>query len=264
MGDANEISFDRWKIAQDSEKDFWKDFNPDIENMFCPDIKDTLRKYYSKKADILVKEFKRFVKINKNTKILQVGCAAIDVINFIGIGDKYSIDPLSDFYKERFKIDYDNIKFIKGMAEDLPYSDNFFDIIIYDNVLDHVYKPKKTMQEIKRVLKNDGIVFFACHFYQKNFIRLSKIYSIFKRFFYKNIFNIHHPYMFNLKELKKIISSDFKILEEDIGKEIGIFENLEDLKEKKCSDKKTTIRIPAKFGLFGVINYSCFFKKNDN
>ena len=259
---ASEISFDRWKIAQDSEKDFWKDFNSDISQTFSPEMSTTLEKYFSNKANILIKNFEKFIKIKKDTKILQIGCASIDVINYIAVGDRYSIDPLADFYKEKFKIDYKKTKFVKGMAEELPYPDNFFDIIIYDNVLDHVYQPEKTMSEIKRVLKKDGVVFFACHFYQKNFIRLAKIYGFFRKAFHKEIFNIHHPYMFTVGELKKIVSADFKILSENVGEEIGIFENFEDLKEKKRSAPQRNVRIPAKLGLWGIINYSCFLRKN--
>ncbi len=249
---SKKISSERWKIAQDSEKEFWKEFNPDIVN--------ELGRYHSEKAEVLTKDFEKFILINEKTKILQVGCAAIDVINYMG-GDTYSIDPLADFYKKRFKIDYKKTKFVKGVAESLPYTDKYFDIVIYDNVLDHVYWPEKTMQEIKRVLKDEGTVFFACHFYQESFIHLSRIYDLTRKFFGKGIFNIHHPYMFNLHNLKKVISTDFEILNADIGKEIGIFENFQDLKEKKCSDKNARIRIPAKFGLFGIINYSCFLKK---
>ena len=55
----------------------------------------------------------------------------------------------------QLKIDYQ-----QGFAESLPYCDNTFDVVICVDVLEHVADFRKTVSEISRVLKPNGIFFF--------------------------------------------------------------------------------------------------------
>jgi ubiquinone/menaquinone biosynthesis C-methylase UbiE len=56
-----------------------------------------------------------------------------------------------------------HIRYIQGFAEDLPFEDNFFDLVIISNTLDHVKDMKKAVNEIWRVLKKDGYVLFITY-----------------------------------------------------------------------------------------------------
>ena len=47
-----------------------------------------------------------------------------------------------------------NVRLINNYL--LPFEDNFFDSVVMDNVLEHIHKPNKNINEIKRVLKNKG------------------------------------------------------------------------------------------------------------
>jgi ubiquinone/menaquinone biosynthesis C-methylase UbiE len=51
-----------------------------------------------------------------------------------------------------------NVEFIKTNSENLTLLDNSVDIIICSNSFHHYYHPKKTLEEVKRVLKNQGRV----------------------------------------------------------------------------------------------------------
>ena len=204
------ISQKRWKLAQKSEEEFWSRFN----------TRELSHEKYSKKARILLKKLKEFVDVNKNTRILQIGCGPLDLINYLGNMKKYSLDPLADFYKDKFDINYKNTNLVKGMGENLPYSDKNFDIVLLPNVLDHTTNPEKVLSEIKRVLKNEGILYFDVYFYQKNFLRLASIWRFFNKILRKKIFNPAHPYMFTLKEVKKLLSNKFYFLFEEVGRDI--------------------------------------------
>ena len=93
------INENRWNIAQESEKGYW-------EQWTTKSLLEYLEKEYKKELNLLLKRLERIIKINKNTKILQIGCGPLDIINYFKEGKTYSIDPLAEFYKKRFKIDY--------------------------------------------------------------------------------------------------------------------------------------------------------------
>ncbi|MAH49330.1 hypothetical protein CMI37_26120 [Candidatus Pacearchaeota archaeon] len=250
---ANKLS-KRWQLAHVNEQDFWK--NETTESLL-----DYSKKHYQRKTDILLKRFSHHIKLNDKTKFLQVGCGPADVINCIKIGEKHSIDPLADFCKSKFKLNYEDTHLIQGVGENLPYKDNYFDIIIFSNVLDHTDNPKKVLSEINRVLKPNGILYFESHFHQKGFLLLADAYGFFKKTLTGKIFNPCHPHMFQFKDLKQLVSSKFEIvfekIAEDIEKEI---KNLKELREFR-KNQKITIKIPAIFSLVGGINYTCICKK---
>ena len=247
-------SLKRWEIAQDSEKEYWQGYTSES-------LKKESGERYPRKARILIKEWQKFIKINKNTRILQVGCGPEDVINHFEIGKLSSADPLADFYKKRFDFNYKKSGLVKGSGESIPFPDKYFDVVILINVLDHVHLPEKVLKELKRVMKDDGIFHFEDYTYQKNFIRIAKLYGSIKKAFTGEIFNIHHPYMFTAQDLRTLIRKEFKIVHEEIGRDIGCYESFEEMKRNKRKDKKLTTKLPALFGLYGIINYSCICKK---
>lgn len=46
----------------------------------------------------------------------------------------------------------------QGIAEDLPFVDNLFDVVYSSHVLEHVVDYKLTLKEMNRVLKDDGVM----------------------------------------------------------------------------------------------------------
>jgi ubiquinone/menaquinone biosynthesis C-methylase UbiE len=48
-----------------------------------------------------------------------------------------------------------------GVAEDLPYGDASFDLVILDNVLEHVVDQRRTLTEIRRVLRPHGLLYLV-------------------------------------------------------------------------------------------------------
>ncbi len=60
--------------------------------------------------------------------------------------------------KAREKATPANVNFAVQDACNLPYADNSYDIVIISNALHIMPSPEKAMSEIKRVLKNDGIL----------------------------------------------------------------------------------------------------------
>jgi len=99
-------------------------------------------------------------------KVLQIGAGPVDVIDFWDSNERYAIDPLAEEYKEEFHDFQDQgVNYTAGVGEDLPYEDNYFDIVIIRNALDHVYGPRKTLREIHRVLKPEGSLYIWVYLY---------------------------------------------------------------------------------------------------
>lgn len=53
-----------------------------------------------------------------------------------------------------------NIKYEKGLGENLPYADNLFDCVFCCDVLEHVRDLPRVIAEISRVIKPGGIFFY--------------------------------------------------------------------------------------------------------
>lgn len=64
-----------------------------------------------------------------------------------------------DMFDER--IERAGYKFIKVDNEELPLEGSFFDIVVYNHVIEHVPNQQKHLDEIARVLKPGGIVYLA-------------------------------------------------------------------------------------------------------
>ena len=50
----------------------------------------------------------------------------------------------------------------EGRAEDLPFSDNEFDVVLMAETLEHLYDPAPAVKEALRVLKPDGLFIGSC------------------------------------------------------------------------------------------------------
>jgi len=75
----------------------------------------------------------------------------------------YVLDPSVEMLNMAKKItseDISNIKFYKGMAEDLPFANNSIDIVLYTYSPHFVSNKAKTWKETYRVLKDDGNIFY--------------------------------------------------------------------------------------------------------
>lgn len=93
-------------------------------------------------------------KITGNTRVLDVGCGISTVLHYIN-GRRFGIDPLADEYLTLYEYP-EGIDVRKGFGEDIPFPTQIFDVVFCSNVLDHVTSPKRTLDEIYRVLKPGG------------------------------------------------------------------------------------------------------------
>ncbi|OFX42843.1 MAG: hypothetical protein A2046_03730 [Bacteroidetes bacterium GWA2_30_7] len=93
----------------------------------------------------------------KNKKILDIGCGPRGSLEWADMAkERIGLDPIADLYL-KLEASKHKMKYIKAGCENIPFSNNHFDIICSFNSLDHVDNLEKSILEIIRVLKSDGI-----------------------------------------------------------------------------------------------------------
>ena len=103
----------------------------------------------------LLKDMPKF----ENSKLLDLGCGQghfTDVIkktytNYEVFGLDYSISAI-DFANSNFK----NIDFVVANAYSPPYPNEYFDVVVLNNIWEHVPDPLNLLKSISRVLKPNG------------------------------------------------------------------------------------------------------------
>jgi SAM-dependent methyltransferase len=137
----------------------------------------------------LFRKMAEFKKITPQTRILEVGSGPHGVTFFYPVGRKVSLDPLARFYRKEFEIIQrsSGTSLVEGVGEDLPFSDKAFDCVVSDNVLDHTADALRVLEEIRRMLKDDGLFLLGINLYPD-------IYGL-----YAGIFNVLFALRFPVK-----------------------------------------------------------------
>ena len=178
------------------------------------------------------------------TSFLDVGCGSGDNMlrakdqlqcNVKGIDPKPGEHGVGRFYEEPKH----SFPIVQGIAENLPFDNKSFEVVFCSHVLEHVNDENKSLKEINRVLKDDGvliigmptalmslisylsILFFTTHINILIFIKSIGKKESFKLFRYIFVPNSHsYPrantifydfYMYRVKRWKKIIGKHFEI-----------------------------------------------------
>jgi len=135
-------------MEKDNKK-FWDK----ISKLYTNIIERKNKKTYNEVSKIIKKYLK------ENYKVLELACGtgqlSFDLYNKV---DKYIATDFSEkMISEAQKRDKDNlISFETADATKLKYENNAFDMVIISNALHVMPYPELALQEIKRVLKDDG------------------------------------------------------------------------------------------------------------
>ena len=119
-------------------------------------------KYLEGRWEKVAKKMAEFYKLPQKAKILDVGCGKgyllYDFLKVIPDAEIYGLD-VSKYAVENSKQEIrENL--IVGNASDLPYEDNFFDLVISINTLHCLEAPNlfKSIKEIERVGKSNKYI----------------------------------------------------------------------------------------------------------
>jgi ubiquinone/menaquinone biosynthesis C-methylase UbiE len=119
-----------------------------------------------KHIKLITERIKGIVDLKKGAKVLEIGAAqGLSIIAFEELGyDCVGVEPWEDaldISKQLAKKLNIKIDIKKSVAEELPFADNSFDVVIADSVMEHVKDVECVMREVFRVLKKEGAFYFS-------------------------------------------------------------------------------------------------------
>lgn len=114
---------------------------------------------------------------DENARIIEVGSGAHGLIFGFGAKGGIGVDPLAVEYKRLFSKWQSNAKTVAAIGEELPFANASFDIVLCDNVIDHAEKPLKIADELIRVLRPDGLLYFTVNIHHPFYNLASKAHG---------------------------------------------------------------------------------------
>lgn len=156
--------------------------------------------------------------ITEETRVLEVGSGAQGLIFGFGNKFKIGIDPLAVEYARLFPAWQRNAQTIAAIGEKLPFADAAFDVVLSDNVIDHAEKPIKIVDELARVLKPGGLLYFTVNFHHPVYEAASKAHGIWNALgvnFEISPFADHTVHLTKKRVKKAFDARPFQILEEN-------------------------------------------------
>ncbi|MEJ7640866.1 MAG: class I SAM-dependent methyltransferase [Candidatus Nitrosocosmicus sp.] len=136
----------RWTSAQHSEKKYWHARKEWIND------DDRNKKFWE---EMIWEGYVLNYDFFKDKRVLEIGCGPAGIIFSINNAKELvGLEPLD--VTHLLKDSWKKSVIRNGSGENIPYSDKSFDAILCFNVLDHTINPSKVLNEIYRVLDENG------------------------------------------------------------------------------------------------------------
>ena len=115
-------------------------------------------------------------------RVLEVGSGGCGLIFNFGGDHGIGIDPLADDLRTLFPWQRSSpVPTIRAEGESLPFESASFDIVLSDNVVDHARSPRTIIEEVARVLKPGGLLYFTVHVHHPIYHYSSVAYGLWRR-----------------------------------------------------------------------------------
>jgi ubiquinone/menaquinone biosynthesis C-methylase UbiE len=215
----------RWKQAQSYEKSFWSKAAAHFEREAVDGLS-----WYSWRADnlrrLLTKAFPDSVPEAVHGTVVEVGSGPVGLVSNFDAKERCAIDPLCDYYSSKAALTKHrnpDVIYKAGKGEELPFENSSCDMLVIENVIDHVQDADAVMSEISRVLKDNAVLYLTVNLHPNWGAFLHNILSVLR-------IDKGHPYTFNLKKIRAFLASHgYKML----------YEEWEDYRECRAKDLKS-------------------------
>jgi SAM-dependent methyltransferase len=176
----------RWHVAQRQEKGWWKRASTSID-----------LEYLTRFADELMDITGGVCRIDRRTRILEIGSGPAGILTHLPSDFRTGIDPLEHFFAkvEQFRLVRDRaVRYATAQGEYLPFPNDSFDFVIMDNILDHCEDIGLVMGELRRVLRPGGALYLRNYTFTGWGYHLWGVLEFF-------MVDRGHPYRFREKDL---------------------------------------------------------------
>lgn len=157
-------------------------------------------------------------KIPASSKVLDLGCGTGDQLKILKKYnlDYYGIDPAPSMVDIARKRVASHDKIQNGIAQNIPFSDNSFDLVIMIEVVRYLDLKdiNKSFSEVSRVLKPGGKIF--CTFVNKWSLDFFYLFQNLRKIFKRNNYDTKNPYceFFTPNKVKRLYEiNNFKNIE---------------------------------------------------
>lgn len=134
-----------------------------------------------------------------NMECLDVGCGILPLPEYMRYAPDVKFTGIDPYKGGERKF-----KFVKGLAEKMPFEDASFDAVLYATSLDHLLNPKRAINETFRVLRENGYLFIWGTFHNKR----DRRYILWEQTKALNIYE--HPWAFTLSSIG-LLMNRFKL-----------------------------------------------------
>lgn len=176
-------------------------------------IEDTCREDFSRKLEIFLRKESILSFIDEKQEVLDVGCGeGVLSVYLAQAGHKVTgIDEREASLKSAFALMRKyraSVNFQLADAQRLIFSNDAFDLIIYEEVLEHLKEPLMALKEARRVLRPKGKIIFSVPNFMSLRARMFKLLG-----FERLLLCPDHKQNFNLRSISKLIeSAGFRII----------------------------------------------------
>ncbi len=195
-------SHNRWKEAQSFERKYWEKSADRIKSGQRSGL-NFYKWRVENMMNMLTKAFPSQEFSFADSKVVEVGSGAVGMVSFLDARERYAIDPLCDFYATRPELVENrnpDVVYQAGKGEELPHDNESCDLVVIENVIDHVNEASGVMKEIHRILKPGAILYLTVNLHPAWGAFLHEIVAALR-------IDRGHPYTFTIPKIRKFLAN---------------------------------------------------------
>ena len=129
------------------------------------------------RSQMIRQRLERISPIAMDASVLEVGSGAHGLIFGFGSSRGIGIDPIAVDYKRLFPHLQKETNTVAAIGEELPFADASFDVVLSDNVIDHATHPLGILDELIRVLRPGGLLYFTVNIHHPIYTAASHLHG---------------------------------------------------------------------------------------